>query len=817
MNPEIVIKKTRRGLTSFTRMMGAASLFAMAAAAHVQADSSLMAFEIPAQPLSKALLAFAEQSETAVVVSRKLTDGLSAPAVSGQMTADQALQSLLDRSGLAYHRNAQGGIVIARASTNNGGATAEDSTADSPAFVLEEIIVTATRREASMQDIPMSIAAYSGDKLKEGKIDNIQDLSFLAAGLDINLSGLGEMRMTLRGISTPIGGPSVEDGVAFHQDGVYLAERSDRAMGFFDIDRIEVLRGPQGTLYGRNATGGAVNVVTKAPTEEFEAGGSATFGNYDLVETEGYASGPLVGDKLMGRIAFKTTDRDGFTPNLYDGDALDDADFAGVRAKLRYEPSADFRLDITADFNRDNRRPQNIRTRGHLGTPAKTETASGENFPEGRAVSLDGYSSQKREAWGLSAKMDWDLGSITATSLTAYRDTVRTYDVDADSGPGVVIQNRIVQEGEQFSQEVTLASNGDSQLEWVGGLFYFWGEQPRINYVPLFLLDTVYDFVGYNETSALSVFGEASYPLVEKLTVTLGGRYSYEKKSGWQAIEIFGNSRSQELEDSWSTFTPKAAVSYAFSDDVSAYLTISRGFKSGGFNLVGTFQESGYEPEEVTNYEVGVKTSLMGGRIRANLSAFYMDYSNLQVSSVVIGEGGVSTFPINNAAKATIQGIEFDFNADLSESFSIDGNVSLLDAAYEEFPNAPQFGVPVDVAGNRLPETAKVILNVAANYTVPVGDWGSATLRGAYAYKSKMFFDPFENPLVSQDAFGMLDARLTFEEADGKWNVALWGKNLTDELIAASKSEAVSGLTGNTVGTNYLAPRTYGITVGYRF
>ncbi len=733
------------------------------------------------------------------------------------LTCSRAL--LLGASGLAL------GAAFAP------GASAQEVAAESEAADeagLGEIIVTATRREARLQDIPMSINAFGSDQLEERGVESVHDMQFLAAGLQIDNS-VGITRITIRGIGNNQVNEGSESGVAVHRDGVFLSERPEQGTSFFDVERIEILRGPQGTLYGRNATGGSVNIITKAPTRYFEAGGSLTYGNYDLVETEGYASGPLIGDELMARFAFKTRTHDGFTPNIFDGRRLDNGDLASVRGKLRYEPTSSFRLDLVADYNRDDSVRGFVAERNSTGQPLAHElgadgvlgTPDDGILPSGRAVNYNDENLNEREWWGLSAKAEWDLGGVTLGSTTAYRKAHYSQSSDLDGGDlSRLLSEALTYDAEQISQEITLSSSGDAELQWVLGAYYFHADRSLILPIPLPPLGTtLLGEVDDLPIDTYAVFGEANYPVLDRLTLTIGARYNYERKSIDQSSTIFGVTSSEQLEDSWNSFTPKAALTYEFSDAVTAYATVGKGFKAGGFNT-GTLQGRSFEPEKVTNYEVGLKSLLLDGRLRSSISLFHMDYRNLQVEVRRDNGQGAVLLSIDNAATATIRGIELEIEARPTEHLSLDGNVSYLDAKFDRWPDAInnlQGNAPVDVSGNRLPSSPKWAANLGVSYAIPIGIWGSATLRGEYSYKSRTFFRPFEEMDLSQEPFGLFNARLTFEDADGRWSIASWIKNLTDEVAAAGMTQFGSSLSGRPRAVILHPPRTYGVTVGYRF
>ncbi len=807
------MKNHRKTIRKFA-LAGVASVALFGASVQAQEQD----FNIKAQSLGTALSQFAVLTNQEILFSPDVVAGRTANAVVGRFQPSEALEKILADSGLTYEMQAEN-VLLVKTAAGAEHATEAEADTNKNSFVLEEIIVTATRRAESLQDVPMSINAFGSDRIKESGVNSLQDIQFLAAGLHVN-NGNGSMRVTIRGIGSSQLGPGAESGAAVHRDGIYLASFQDLGMSMYDVERIEVLRGPQGTLYGRNATGGAVNIISKSPTSEFEGGGEVTFGNYNLVETEGYVSGPLMGDKLLARIAFKTRDHEGFTPNIFDGDALDDGDFSGVRAKLGYEPSGAFHAELTADYSTDSSTQRGVFARLRPDTPLTGETM-GAALPSGRAVNLNDSNINEKESWGLTGKAEWGVGSVTVSSLTGFRKFHWLESFDSDASPfsmlGIDKERRT---NKQFSQEITVSSSGESNFQWVGGAYYFHSSEfqyldlviPTVSFVLPVGVDTQGD--------AYAVFGEGSYDLSDRLSLTLAARYSFEEKS----IDQFVGANSEQLEDSWKAFTPKAALSYVVSDELTFYATVGKGFKAGGFNG-NTLQGQAYDPEEVVNYEAGLKASLFDRRVNANLSAFYMDYTNLQVLSFGIGPSGIYQNLVSNAATAVIQGMEVEVQAYLSDALSFDGNFSFLDATYNNWPNAVdqlRDGADFDVSGNQLSNAPKWAANIGLNYMLPVGDWGTLTIRGEYSYKSRIFFTPFEDATVDhemllQDGFNMINARLTFEDAEGRWRVSGWMKNIGDALVATDKSGAISGVYGPRLNSIYLPPRTYGISVGYSF
>ncbi len=774
-------------------------------------------FNIPAQSLETALLSFSEQADLVVTASPDLVAGQQAPALNGMMAREKALKMLLSSSGLDVQVNPGGSITIVRR-VRQPAETSLVDTKEDVSFVLEEIIVTATRREASMMDIPMSIVAFSGQRVEESGIHDVLDMQFLAAGLQVNNQD-GIVRISVRGIGSDQVTSGGESGVAMHRDGVYIAQRGEIGFGFFDVERIEVLRGPQGTLYGRNATGGAVNVISKSPTQEFEAGGTFSVGNYGFTETKGYVSGPVVGDTVTARLAFKTWDHDGYTANIFDGNALDNGDFSAVRGIVRYEPSENMLLDVSADYNRDHGVPIRINVHGRSDAPLPFEVA-GHTLPTGRAVNINDPSVNDREAWGLAAKLRWDFNNLSLSALSSYRELSWYSVVDGEGGATSLVNLGADTLAKQFSQELILSSNYDGNLDWLVGAYYFGGRQKAVGFLDVVPFSRTSGSFEDFKTRAYAVFSEANYKLLESLTLTFGARYSYETKrmnGGSGEVVTF------EDDDNWGAFTPKVALTYSASDSLTAYLTVGKGFKSGGYNgstangnFLGAFDE-----EQVINYEAGLKSIFLDGRVRTNIVLFYMDYSDLQVTvRRPDPETTLVASVIQNAAKADIQGVEFDFQAQVTDQFSMDGNASWLDSTYDQWPDAIdgiRGSAEFDVSGNKVQNSPEWALNIGADYTWLVGDWGTAKLRGEYAYKSRVFFTPFEDNDLSQKGFNLLNARLSFEDADGRWTFAAWAKNITNEEASALKIELFSGLTGNRLSKMLIPPRTYGVTLGYHF
>lgn len=675
---------------------------------------------------------------------------------------------------------------------------------------FEEILVTAERRESSLQETPISITALTEKSLNQYGVQDIFDLQLMTPGLIVSQTFQGNIY--IRGIGTDLQGVGADASVALHLDGIYVTRPNAAVQDFYDVERIEVLRGPQGTLYGRNATGGVINVISKQPINEFSASGDILYGNYNKLRFRGAISGPLIKDKLLARFAFMSSNRDGYVDNLATGTDLLDEDVMSARGMLKFIGSDNFDALLTIDGTRNRSRslalavidPQN-----NLGVLfGGNSNAPGDYFN----IYNDMEAPMKRDQYGVSLKMNWRLEGVTVTSISAYRrsSTRRALDSEATDFP-FVGEEGSWEKSKAFTQEIQLSSNNESPLQWVLGAFYL-HEKAKADFLVLFpFIGADITIPAENTVNALAGFGQATYAVTDALRITAGLRYSYEKKDESNAntfndvVTVTGGGK-----DSWKAWTPKFVVDYKMAEDVMAYLSATRGFKSGGFNSVG-FQPS-FDPEYIWSYEAGLKTAFLDNKVQANLSGFYYDYSDLQVTVI----DGVST-AVDNAAKARVYGAELEMVLRPVKGLTIEGSLALLDAKFKELttedPVLP--GVLQDFSGNRLPRSPKTTASLAVQYTWPVANYGSLSARGEYQYNGQMYFSQYNAPYEQQDEFSVVNAKLTFTSEDERWNISVFGKNLSDKtyLVSAFRLAIIGG---GSVGT-VAPPRTYGVSFGFNF
>ena len=826
-------------------------------------------FDIAAQPADVALNDFALQAQVSLLFVAEEVRGITSNELRGEYTAEGALEALLAGTGLAGRINEWGVLTVAAVQNVpvpgttpdtgtdtvtthpttqsrvgalltalatalfGAGAVAEEGTGRASADsdrLIEEIVVTANRRQENTQEVAMSINAYGADRIQDSGIEALSDVQFLTAGLKIGEVNTASV-ITIRGIGQQQLVEGAETGAAVHQDGIFLSNRLDQAKQLFDIERIEVLRGPQGTLYGRNATGGAINFITGSPGSEFDGGFSVTAGDYKLLQTEGHVSGPIAGDTLMGRFAFKTVARDGYTENILDGDPYDNVDVSAFRAKLKYEPSDRFSLDVSADYSKQKGVTSPLLERLNHDVPLALEGV-GAIIPsalgnlEDRKIAFNVNGRGVIEITGFAAHLTWDFDNLTLKSSTGHRDTFisKTYDVDfsqldfAFFGPSFV-------ETTHVSQEFNLSSTWEGPLQFVAGVFYFDQENPNglsaythVVITPEFWfrvpIEAANDLL---DTRAWAAYGEVDYHFNERWKVTVGARFSDEEKKMKSTLTILGNPQAEDLTDSWDSFTPKISLSYFQSDDVMWYATVARGFKGGGFLPFG-FQD-GFAPEIVTNYEVGINSLLLNGRLRFNGSLFSMDYTDLQVFQVADlpgDDGGFITINrVTNAGETTINGVELEMDWAPTDRLVFRANVSLLDATYGKLILESLSGVGTeDVSGNQQTGAPERSVNLMAQYEFPVGAWGTARVQAEYAHQSRVYFVPTNEKVASQAPFGQFNLRVILDDSAERWQYALYAENVNDEVIVAHQN-ITNG--GDSIQNNLLAPRNYGISISARF
>ncbi|MDX1631470.1 MAG: TonB-dependent receptor, partial [Thermoanaerobaculia bacterium] len=690
----------------------------------------------------------------------------------------------------------------------------EESEADEPVAEIqeeEEVVVTARKREENVQDVPVAVTVTSGEVLEETSPPDISVLQDYVPNLSVYAARNQSTTMTafMRGIgqADPLWG--VDPGVGLYLDGVYMARPQGALLDVYDVERVEVLRGPQGTLYGKNTIGGAIKYETRPPTDSLEARIGVEGGNYSTQNVRAMVSGPLVEGKLRGKVSFASLERDGFGTNRFTGRDVSDKDTTAYRIGLDWLPTDDVTVRLSADGTDDDSEPKGYQRLEanpfcplFLGQPCpplddRFDVQSGlaplnGTESEGYALTVD---------WGMTP--DW-----TFRSISAYRESDSVNNIDFDTTPAPITDVEATYFDDQTSQEFQFVYDGGGKLGGVLGLYYFDGEAG--GEVLNNFLNTLFGITsGTVETRSYAIFGDGSYRVNDRLSLNFGLRYTDEEKRGIAFNAGFTDATFSEIAlvladfDKTETFTsaaPRIGLDYQFSEDVMGYVTASRGFKSGGFNVraQSNFFPASAEPfdDEVLDVvEVGVKSILADRQLVLNTAAFYGDYTDIQVSTFTAfdadGDGVDDSFFGNfvNAGDATMKGLEleFDWNPRDVYWFGLQGHLSYLDAEPDTFldrnndgfvdtqviTNAPDYTGSLRLKFNKSAFGGLLTATIGANYR----DDSVLTNEGGPDPRNPT--QPLQ-PLI-QEAYETVDFSINWITEEGHWGVKVNGYNVTDE------------------------------------
>jgi iron complex outermembrane receptor protein len=630
------------------------------------------------------------------------------------------------------------------------GATAAAQTApaaEAPVEVsvaLEEVVVTARRREENVQDVPVAVAVIGGEQLARQGISTVGQLTQVVPSLQILSSNPRNTALTIRGLGASYGlaNDGLEQGVGVYVDQVYASRPATATFDFVDIERVEVLRGPQGTLFGKNTTAGALNITTRAPTFDFEAQGELSVGDYDFFQAKASIAGPLVEDRLAGRLSFVRTEREGFLDNVVTGEKQNSLDNTGFKGQLLFTPTEDLTVRLYGDWGRQE--PvcctQVYVTAGQTLRPAAQQfaaLAAGRGYAPpslnyaDRLADVDADIQATQELGGVSAIVDYDFGWATLTSISAYRkwDWEPANDRDYTS-LDILRQSANPSKQDQTSQEIRLASNGRETIEWVAGLYYF-EQNVTTTGVTEYGRDAAYWLTaaqgpdalldGYKifnsssiDTESYAAFGQATWNIRDDLRLTGGLRYTQETKDGVYAATTQGGlvttdpvliarrngvARAQayaaDIDD--GVLTGQASISYDVNRDVLVYASYALGSKSGGINMAGipnaadgtpALTSAVVDPEEVTTFELGLKSQLFDRRLTANLALYATEIADFQANVVDSGPGALRGY-LANIEKVEVRGAELDLAFRATDDLNGYFTLAYTDGEYASFTNGP--------------------------------------------------------------------------------------------------------------------------------
>ena len=694
---------------------------------------------------------------------------------------------------------------------------------------LAEVVVTAERHTTNVQSTPLAVTAVGGKEMLAHGQTNVESLASSVPNLTFSRLA-GDAAIFIRGLGYESISPGNEGRVALYSDGVYESRNQAAFLGFYDLDRVEVLRGPQGTLYGRNAVGGAVNIVSRDPTSELSGYVSADVGNYDLFGAEGAVSGPIT-DKLSARFAFQTADRDGYGTNVTSGEKSYNEHTRSARAKLKYDASDNLTIRAIGYYSYENDRNGGYAfISDYPGVGPSLAQQTGFVYPSNPQDTAGPGPHDYLQTYGGSVQADLRIApSTTLTSLTGASTLTSDFLNNVDGSP--LSEQILTLEAQQVSEEFRLNQKFGNIADLLVGGYYFYEHEIVGNHVglpgisvgiPSTSLFEGYRTEGDQDTAAYAAFAQATFHLTERADITLGGRYSTETKSLDEGAELdfsrpflasnpflpYGTLDHSVTE---SAFNPKLTFDYKFTPLIFGYATYSQGFKSGGFNIGGL--QPAFRPETLNNYEIGLKSTLFDRRLRVNVSAFYYDYTNLQVSLVE----GVA-LETKNAASATIKGLEAEITALPTPDLTLTLNASYLDSAYQKFtdtdPARPLLG-PINVAGNELDNAPKAKINFQAEYRITLQN-RQIIPRIDVTWTDRTYFSPFNLDAVSQPSWFMLNADVRYVISGSGWSFDAYVKNLTDVTYVVGAT-ASTALLGAPVVGQYGAPRTFGFRATKEF
>jgi iron complex outermembrane receptor protein len=699
---------------------------------------------------------------------------------------------------------------------------------------LEEITVTARKIEESLQETPVSVTAFTGEDLAVRFVTTLDDISRITPNMSFfasAIAGKNSGQAYIRGVGQFDYILSTDPGVGVYVDGVYLARSLGNILDLVDIERVEILRGPQGTLYGKNTVGGAINVITRKPADEVEGMVEARTGSYDRIDVRANSSIPLIKDVLNAKVAFSSRNADGFGSRPLAGERPGDQDSNAIQGVLDWTPVEKLEVLVSMDYSRVREQFSYHHTE-EINTAAPLVALHNALLPpyDERYITSDpftdlstGKNFNDQEIWGVSGTITWE-GGVTVKSITAYRDMDVSFGTDPDGSPEIIIDEEDRNEQNQFSQELQFSDLAfDDRLKWVAGLYYLREDGsatfdlkahsdlfPALEALPgAFIplgpvvcppppgvplpcaggagnpLNRIFDLDQFNTidqtTDSYSAYGQGVYDFTDKLSGTYGIRYTDEKKDFVSSSFI---TRSQffllaptPADDSWTDVSHRFSVDYEWTAELMTYVSAAKGFKSGGFNgrARAVNEVQSYEPEEIWSYEIGFKSEWLDRRLRVNGAGFYNDYTDLQFTLSTVVDG-LQSIVVGNAAEAEMLGFELEFQAVPTERLNLTATVGYLDSEYTEVDP----GAPITTA-NKLIGAPKWTAAVGGEYSFPVGDWGDIRLRADYSYRSKVYFDAVNTESTAQDGYGLVNLRAAFESASGRWSIGAGVTNATDK------------------------------------
>lgn len=752
-----------------------------------------------------------------------LSNSLAFCSVASRMLASTSALVLISLSAPALAQ----GVDTTNTSANAAAAAAGKPPTDKLQSEggIEDIIVTAERRSARLQSVPISITAITGAALAAAGVQDVADLAQVTPGLVIpeGIGGGPVLQPFIRGIGSTSTLPGIDASVALYVDGVFNGSKSLNLVDLANVARVEVLKGPQGTLYGRNATGGAINIVTQRPSNQFKGTASFSYARFDETVEKLYVTGPLASG-LATSLSVVARQGGNFAKNLTTGREIGGVNALTINGQLAWSPTDQLNVDLSGTFARRRSRFENNTGVQVPGPPPLGALFGGQFSTETDVRYLDVETLLSSRAYQGSLRARYSLDGVDLISITSYQRGTLNSAVDTDGTSAALQSIGYVQPNRTFTQELQAVSTNVSPFQWIIGAYYL---RQKESYDPfnVFLsrqlspVDLAYTSVA--KADAKSVFAQGSYEVATGTKLTAGLRYSNEKKSldavlVAPALGNFVLGGPVDAEKTFNKLTWRFSVDHKLAREILVYASYNRGFKSGAFNPLDVSPTSrAVDPEVLDAFEVGFKSQFADRKVQLNAAAYYYDYKDIQVQRVQLS-GGQTQAVLENAASATLYGLDADVVIIPVRSLQLTAGVNISHSEYDSYPNASGLLVvngggvttPLDLTGDRVLVAPDLTFNVGGSYELDVGP-GSLLFTANYGYSSKFKHSPGEGNF--NRGYGILNASLAFTDSSERFTLELFGQNLTNE-------RRIGEYTANFLNSYVVrAPRSYGVALSTKF
>ncbi len=824
------------------------SVIVICAASTLTAGEQTFLFNVPRSSADVAINIIAEQADAQVLFPFDKVKSIEANGLHGEYTLVEALRLALEGTGLSADFTDSGAIMVTftpdqsklneegtapmkkeRKSTllskaalflfgtlTSEGAISQDTVTDPEALVLEEVIVTAQLREQNLQDVPVSVTAFSGEDLEDFRLFSLQDIARFTPGFTGSSFNNSNPIFAVRGANNTFSQAGASKPVGVFIDEVFIPRNSAANFDLFDLEQVAVLRGPQGTLFGRNVTGGALQITTSKPSLEkpelkLKLGG----GNLDYIEAAGLGSVPL-SDNAAGKVSFSYKNREGYITDRFNGHDYNDIETLSIRGQLLFEVSDELEVIASVDYTKDD-----TNSRGYTLVSNSAGTDFSDNDGDIETAELDLPQDFDREIWGVSLRAYWDLAPGTVSSITAYRESDATEFYSLGAGavalPTVSTQfiKNEIDEPKMFSQELRFVSTKGDIFDYILGFYYYTEDTDRVVDDLLLGISGFVTFVDRSfdvnvDTESYAFYADATIHLFDTVDISFGGRYTNEDKEVTVNFTDKRRATNNFLvapQADFDEFTTRVAINWGATENINLFASRTEGFTAGGFNTEtnsATAINLGFNPETITAYEVGAKTRWLDDSLTFNITGFIQDFEDKQEGFFNVAERFFSIF---NASEASMDGVEIEAVWYPTDGLALNFSYSWLETEYERFV------IPggADFTGNRLQTAPENTVSAGFNFRHPIKDMGNLLLNASYAWQDDYFTGASNSPNFLIDSYGLVNASVGFETSDGRWRIKLWGNNLSDKEYVLIRG------TSGAIGEYYGAPITYGTTLTFNY